>query len=128
MARWSALIVGFLGVLHRHRSGRRDFQVGALFALANAMMYGTVDRGGARHDGDRIGRDAADVSAVAARRVLTRCCCRSAFVMPTWFDALLMLVNGVTNAAGQYWWTRALHLAPASAVTPFYISRWSGRS
>ena len=21
---------------------------------------------------------------------------------------------------GQYWWTRSLHLAPASAVTPFF--------
>jgi drug/metabolite transporter (DMT)-like permease len=28
--------------------------------------------------------------------------------------------NGVSNAVGQYWWTRALHLAPASAVAPFY--------
>jgi drug/metabolite transporter (DMT)-like permease len=28
--------------------------------------------------------------------------------------------NGASNAVGQYWWTRALHLAPASAVAPFY--------
>ncbi len=26
------------------------------------------------------------------------------------------------DAVGQYWWTRALYLAPASAVAPFYIS------
>ena len=31
-----------------------------------------------------------------------------------------MVANGVANAIGQYWWTRALHLAPASAVTPFF--------
>ena len=31
--------------------------------------------------------------------------------------------NGITNAIGQYWWTRALHLAPTSAVAPFqYLS------
>ena len=31
-----------------------------------------------------------------------------------------MMFNGVTNALGQYWWTRSLHLAPASAVAPFF--------
>ena len=38
------------------------------------------------------------------------------WVTPTWFDFGLMAANGVSNAVGQYWWTRALHLAPASAV------------
>jgi drug/metabolite transporter (DMT)-like permease len=31
-----------------------------------------------------------------------------------------MAFNGISNAIGQYWWTRALHLAPASAISPFY--------
>jgi drug/metabolite transporter (DMT)-like permease len=42
------------------------------------------------------------------------------FAIPSWWDAGLMLFNGITNAIGQYWWTRALHLAPASAVAPFF--------
>ena len=41
------------------------------------------------------------------------------FVMPIWADAPLMLANGATNMLGQYWWTRAMHLAPTSAVVPF---------
>src|SRR6185436_17449053 len=36
------------------------------------------------------------------------------------FDAGLMLGIGATNVLAQYWWTQALHIAPASAVTPFY--------
>ena len=40
--------------------------------------------------------------------------------IPTWADAGLIAVNGIMNGIGQYWWTRALHLAPASAVTPFF--------
>jgi drug/metabolite transporter (DMT)-like permease len=40
--------------------------------------------------------------------------------VPTWIDALALILNGVANGVGQYWWTRALHLAPTSAVTPFY--------
>jgi drug/metabolite transporter (DMT)-like permease len=42
------------------------------------------------------------------------------FTVPTWSDALMLAANGVFNAFAQYWWTRALHLAPASAVAPFY--------
>jgi drug/metabolite transporter (DMT)-like permease len=41
------------------------------------------------------------------------------FVMPSWNDAAAMALNGAGNALGQYWWTRALHLAPTSAVVPF---------
>ena len=36
-----------------------------------------------------------------------------------WADAGVMVINGASNALGQYWWTRALHLAPTSAVVPF---------
>jgi drug/metabolite transporter (DMT)-like permease len=42
------------------------------------------------------------------------------FKAPTTIDLLGIALNGVANAVGQYWWTRSLHLAPASAVTPFY--------
>jgi drug/metabolite transporter (DMT)-like permease len=45
------------------------------------------------------------------------------FVTPTPGDGIMMLLNGVSNAVGQYWWTRSLHLAPTSAVAPFqYLS------
>jgi drug/metabolite transporter (DMT)-like permease len=39
---------------------------------------------------------------------------------PTPFDAVLLFGTGFTNAVGQWFWTKALHLAPAAAVTPFY--------
>jgi len=42
------------------------------------------------------------------------------FAWPTPTDAAAMIGNGVINAIGQYWWTRALSLAPPSAVGPFY--------
>ena len=42
------------------------------------------------------------------------------FVWPTPVDAAALIANGVINAVGQYWWTRALSLAPPSAVGPFY--------
>ena len=42
------------------------------------------------------------------------------FIWPTWTDLAVMLLNGVINAVGQYWWTRSLSLAPPAAVGPFY--------
>ncbi len=44
-ARWTALIVGFLGVLIVTHPGTGTFQIGALFALGNAILYGTVTAG-----------------------------------------------------------------------------------
>jgi len=41
------------------------------------------------------------------------------WVTPTLQDWGVMVVNGLGNALGQYLWTRALHLAPTSAVVPF---------
>jgi drug/metabolite transporter (DMT)-like permease len=41
------------------------------------------------------------------------------WVTPTAYDWGAMVVNGLGNALGQYLWTRALHLAPTSAVVPF---------
>jgi uncharacterized membrane protein len=42
IVRWFALIVGFIGVLIVTNPGAETFQIGALFALANAMIYGSV--------------------------------------------------------------------------------------
>jgi len=42
------------------------------------------------------------------------------WISPAPIDAAWMIFNGISNAVGQYWWTRALHLAPASAISPFY--------
>src|ERR1700742_4294343 len=41
------------------------------------------------------------------------------FVTPHWTGLGLMFLNRVTNALGQYLWTRSLYLAPTSAVVPF---------
>src|SRR5712672_3413289 len=41
-ARWTALLVGFFGVLIVTNPGADSLTAGALFALANAVMYGSV--------------------------------------------------------------------------------------
>ena len=44
-------------------------------------------------------------------------------VVPSAFDVALLAAAGLLNGVSQYWWTKSLHLAPASAVAPFnYLS------
>src|SRR5256885_12617167 len=45
IARWVALTVGFCGVLIIANPGGEALQVGALFALGNAVLYGSVTAG-----------------------------------------------------------------------------------
>jgi drug/metabolite transporter (DMT)-like permease len=42
------------------------------------------------------------------------------FKLPTPIDAMLLIGSGFANAIAQYYWTQALHLAPTTAVSPFY--------
>ena len=44
-ARWAVLLIGFLGVVIITNPGAGTFQIGALFALGNAVLFGTVTAG-----------------------------------------------------------------------------------
>jgi drug/metabolite transporter (DMT)-like permease len=119
LARWSALLVGFCGVLIVTQPGAETFQIGALFALANAILYGSVTaavRG-------MTATESAETLTLYQLTLLTALFALFlplGWISPTPVDAGWIVFNGVSNAVGQYWWTRALHLAPASAVAPFY--------
>jgi drug/metabolite transporter (DMT)-like permease len=121
-ARATALVVGFLGVLIVTSPGADTFQMGALFALANAILFGTVTAG-------VRGMTATESAETLTMYQLVLLSCAYAFTLPFAFtmptpgDALLMTLNGVGNGVAQYWWTRALHMAPTAAVVPFnYLS------
>jgi drug/metabolite transporter (DMT)-like permease len=120
--RATALVVGFLGVLIVTSPGAETFQVGALFALANAVLFGTVTAG-------VRGMTATESSETLTMHQLLMLTFAFAlmlpfgFVVPTASDALLMAASGAGNGLAQYWWTRALHMAPTAAVVPFnYLS------
>jgi drug/metabolite transporter (DMT)-like permease len=117
--RGSALLIGFLGVLIVTNPGANSLTLGALFALINAIMYGTVTvavRGMTK-------TESANTLVIWQLAVLAFF---HSFLLffgwrwPTPLDALMLFGTGFTNAVGQWFWTKALHLAPAAAVTPFY--------
>jgi len=119
LARWSALLVGFLGVLIVTHPGAGAFQVGALFALANAVMYGTVT---AAVRGMTATESAATLTLYQLLFItgFFALIAPFGFIMPTWTDGGLIVFNGLSIAVGQYWWTKSLHLGPASAIAPFF--------
>jgi drug/metabolite transporter (DMT)-like permease len=118
-ARWTALLSGFLGVLVVANPGTDSLTVGALFALANAVMYGSVTvavRGmTATESTSTLLMWQLAILAVVHTSLLV-----FGFRLPTVLDAGMLVLSGIANAAAQYLWTRALHLAPAAAVSPFY--------
>jgi drug/metabolite transporter (DMT)-like permease len=119
LARWTALLVGFVGVLIVANPGAGALQVGALFALANAVLYGSVT---AAVRGMTATESAATLTLYQLLLItgFFALVAPFGFIMPTWNHWGLIVFNGVANAVGQYWWTKSLHLGPASAIAPFF--------
>ena len=121
-ARLVALVVGFLGVLIVTNPGSETFQIGALFALGNALLFGTVTAGVRGMTTTELAKTLTMYQLILLS-IFYGLTLPFFFVMPTWGDMPLIVANGATNMLGQYWWTRAIHLAPTSAVVPFqYLS------
>jgi drug/metabolite transporter (DMT)-like permease len=117
--RWGALIVGFLGVLVVTSPGVDTFQIGSLFAIANAVLFGTVAVG-VRRMAATESTETLIMHQMATLTVFFAASLPFGWVTPkNAVDWAAMILNGLANAAGQYLWTRALKLAPASAVAPF---------
>jgi drug/metabolite transporter (DMT)-like permease len=117
--RGSALLIGFVGVLIVTNPGANSLTLGALFALVNAVMYGTVTvavRGMTRTESTNT----------LVMWMLTVLAFFHSFLLlfgwrtPSLVDAALLFGTGFVNAIGQWFWTKSLQLAPAPAVTPFY--------
>jgi drug/metabolite transporter (DMT)-like permease len=118
-ARWGALLVGFFGVLIVTDPGANSLTLGALFALGNAIMYGSVTvavRGMTKTE---------SANTLLMWQLVTVAFFQSFLLLFGWrlpapIDAAMLFASGFTNAIGQYFWTQALRLAPATAVSPFY--------
>jgi drug/metabolite transporter (DMT)-like permease len=120
--RWIVLLAGFVGVLIVTNPGADTLQIGALYALGNAVLFGTVTagvRGMTKTESART----LTVYQLMWLTLFNGLTLPFAFKTPALADLPLIVANGVSNMLGQYWWTRSIHLAPTSAVTPFqYLS------
>ena len=120
--RWSALIVGFVGVLIVTHPGAESLSWGAFFALGNAALISTVAiairRMSATESAETLTLYQMSIMTLFTAALLT-----FGFRAPHWGDAAMVALAGIGNGVAQFWWTRSLSLAPPSAVVPFnYLS------
>lgn len=120
--RWSALAIGFVGVVVIAHPGAGAIQPGALFALANAVLISSVAIAIRRMSTT----ESPETMTLYQMAIITLCTLTLlpfGFARPGWHDAVMLVFAGAGNGIAQMWWTRSLSLAPPSAVVPFnYLS------
>jgi len=119
-ARGAALVVGFLGVVLVASPGADSFRTGALFAIANAVLYGSVTAAVRGMSSTESAQTLTMYQMLFMLVFFVLALPIFGFSWPADKDATAMFVGGVFNGFGQYWWTRSLSLAPPAAVGPFY--------
>lgn len=120
LARGAALVVGFVGVLLVAAPGADSFRIGALFAITNAVLYGSVTAAVRGMTATESAETLTMYQMVFLAGFFALSLPFFGFVWPSNADLAFLLLNGILNAIGQYWWTRALTMAPPAAVGPFY--------
>jgi drug/metabolite transporter (DMT)-like permease len=118
-SRWVALLIGFAGVIVVVHPGENSLTLGAVFALGNAVMYGSVTVA------VRSMTKTESANTLIIWQLATITFFQSFLLLfgwrwPTPIDAAMLSGSGFANAIGQYFWTQSLRLAPATAVAPFY--------
>jgi drug/metabolite transporter (DMT)-like permease len=121
--RWTAIVVGFLGVLVVIRPGLGGMQWPALWSVAAAIFYAAyaiATRLVMRRDSGETTLFYGNlVGFLAAAPVLP-------FVWsapPSWLDLVLLLAVGALGSAGHYLLILAHHRAPASVLSPFIYTQ-----
>lgn len=117
LRRWSAVIIGFIGVLVIMRPGSATFSAGTLVALTAAVLSGIV-----AVQIKQLSRvDAADTIVLYTYLFwvpMSLLPALFAWQWPSGIAWLWAIAIGVFGTGGQLLWTRALKLGDVSALTP----------
>ena len=118
MRRWSAVIVGFIGVLVIVRPGSDGFSAGSLVALMAAGLTGAVTIS----IKSLTGSEPADRIVLLTTLLWVPLSLPAALSVWQWPHADIwpwLVLSGALGTGGHYCWTRALRLADASLLAPF---------
>ena len=117
MRRWSAVIVGFIGVIIIVRPTATDFSSATLIALLAALLSGMVTI--SIKYLSRI--DPPDRIVLLTTLLWVPLSLPAALTVWKWPDANIwpwLILSGALGTGGHYCWTRALKMAEASALAP----------
>jgi drug/metabolite transporter (DMT)-like permease len=119
--RWSAVSVGFIGVLIMLRPDTGIFASSAWIALGSTVLY-AITQIFIRD----LGRTESTISIVfyvtLTSTLASACVLPFQWVSPDGLDLLLLVAIGILGGIGQMLFTRAFRLAPAAVVSPFDYS------
>lgn len=118
LRRWSAVGVGFLGVLIMTRPGFAVFDPGALLALGGAVSYAI-----AMIAIRKLGRSETNLGIVfhftLILTVISGLTLPFSFVMPRLVDLPLLVSIGLIGGCAQFAMTAAFRMAPIGLIAPF---------
>jgi len=119
--RWSAVIIGFAGVLVIVNPSRGMFTPGVVVAICGAIASAV-----AAITIRQLNRTDPPLTIVfyftVFSTVLTALPLPFLWIMPSGSDWGLLVLMGLTGGVGQYLMTRAFGLAPAAVISPFNYS------
>ena len=121
--RWTAIGVGFIGVLVVIRPGFGGMQWAALLSIASAIFYAgyaIATRMVMRHDHGETTLFYANVVGVAIMVPILPLVWTAP---PSLFDLMLLLAVGAFGSVGHYLLIMAHHRAPASVLSPFMYTQ-----
>jgi drug/metabolite transporter (DMT)-like permease len=118
-ARWTAISIGFIGVLVIVRPGTQAFQPALLIAIINAFLYALFNlmtRQLAAHDSPGATQF---YSSLGATLVITPFALAAWQTPPGAWQWLILCLMGIAGALGHYLLALAHRYAPASVLGPF---------
>jgi len=121
--RWTAIGVGFIGVLVVIRPGFGGMQWAALLSIASAIFYAgyaIATRMVMRHDHGETTLFYANVIGVGVMVPILPLVWTAP---PSLFDLMLLLAVGAFGSVGHYLLIMAHHRAPASVLSPFMYTQ-----
>ena len=118
--RWSAILIGFVGVLIILKPGAAGFGIGSLIALAGSLAFAILIVM------TRVLRGVSDTSLVTwqtiASLIVGGAMAAGSWTPASGFDVAAMLLLGVVSCVAHLLITRALKLAPASTLAPLHYT------
>jgi len=116
--RWSAVVVGFAGILIIARPGTGVFGAGGLLAMAGTLFYALSILATRR----LAGRDQTVCTMVYSTGLYVLLCglpLPFLWVTPSWPDLALLAALGMVGGLGMFLFISAFRFAPASTLAPF---------
>lgn len=115
--RWSAVVIGFVGVVVMMQPGQVPLELGVFVALAGAFCGTFVNLTMRKLGATETAASTTTIYTGMACLVFT-CTLPFSWVTPSLGDFLILVGLGLGGGVAQYWYTMSLRYAPSALIAP----------